>query len=378
MSDGAAPPPNRFWRPELDGLRFVAFLAVFVSHALPASAARWDALGPLAPLAATAVKAGAWGVDLFFLLSAYLITELLRREWDATGTIALGRFWARRCLRIWPLYYAFLALHLLVLPHLGFAALPKDHAVAYLLFGGNWATVWWGAPGTVSGHLWSVSIEEQFYLAWPLLLLAPGRRRWTWLLAAAGVAAVATRILLGSRGAGHLAFWNNTFVRLDPIVMGAALSLVLGGRTPAWTTARRLALGGVCMLVLASMGLVLPAIERIPTWVTQVRYPAVALLCAGLLVSLLGVEDGPLRRVFASRSAVYLGRISYGLYVFHILGIEMAQHLVGNRGRVGPFAAWQAVGLLLTVAMAALSYRFLEEPFLRLKERFAVVKSRAP
>src|SRR3989442_76632 len=103
-------PPARFYMPSLDGLRFFAFLAVFVAHAAPKRLRAVPWLGPVGPLADAVVPAGLFGVDLFFVLSAYLITGLLMREAESRGRISVGAFYVRRALRIWPLYYVAIAL----------------------------------------------------------------------------------------------------------------------------------------------------------------------------------------------------------------------------------------------------------------------------
>ena len=112
---------DRFYHPELDALRFVAFLAVFIHHALPRDASLYIANG-LSPAVTqwllTAKEAGAFGLDLFFALSAYLITELLLREHAQRGSFSIPAFYVRRALRIWPLYFTFLALTVLVIPTL--------------------------------------------------------------------------------------------------------------------------------------------------------------------------------------------------------------------------------------------------------------------
>ena len=139
-----------FYHPELDVLRFVAFLGVFMHHALPRDASSYIAAGfpPIATEWILAAKgAGAFGVDLFFALSAYLITELLLREAAKQGTFSISAFYVRRALRIWPLYFTFLALTVLVIPTL----LPQErfgpiYIFSFALFLGNWVCAAYGLP----------------------------------------------------------------------------------------------------------------------------------------------------------------------------------------------------------------------------------------
>lgn len=361
-----------FYHPELDALRFLAFLAVFVHHALPNDLALYTGSG--VPEAAarwllTAKGAGAYGVDLFFTLSAYLITELLVREHLSRGRINVWAFYARRALRIWPLYFTALAAAVLLAPRV----LPAEefgpvYVVSFALFAGNWACAWWGLPFSVANPLWSVSIEEQFYLAWPLLLLCCGVGRIRHLALAMLAVACGARIILAATGTEHPGVWCNTFARLDPIACGALLAVGLRGGAPALGAAARLALcgGGLAVWLLVTKYLQ----QDGPT--SLVTYPAVAAGSLMLLVAALRPEAPLLRRAPLS-CLVYLGRISYGLYVFHLFALAfMAQQLtLPLVGVPLNFEQRVACAFVLTVLLAAASYRWLEGPFLRLKGRFS-------
>ncbi len=213
-----------YYRPELDVLRFFAFLLVYVHHALQ-YASPYGVFDPgSAKVVASLIAAGGLGVDLFFVLSAFLITKLLLIEQRTTGAIHVPSFLARRALRIWPLYFAFLLASMYLIPHL----LPREHLgrhfVWFLLFVGNWACALFGYPQSVAAPLWSVSIEEQFYLVWPLLLVALGTRRIAVAACVLLVVAFCTRLLLWAHGAVHPAVWANTLARLDPIAVGILLA----------------------------------------------------------------------------------------------------------------------------------------------------------
>lgn len=246
---------TRFYLPALDGLRFVAFLAVFVAHAGPKGLSRVSWLGPLGPALDVVTSAGLFGVDLFFVLSAYLITGLLLREAEARGQINIGAFYLRRALRIWPLYYVALALTVFVVPHLITDDFPFAHAIAFALFAGNWSTVVLGGPDSVAAPLWSVSVEEQFYLVWPLFLLIFGVRRIPQIAFGALTVAFATRAALLLAGGSH-DFWNNTFTRLDPIALGALVAVATRRRLPALASLARgtLAAGGALLWIAMAYG----------------------------------------------------------------------------------------------------------------------------
>ena len=318
-----------------------------------------------------------YGLPLFFFLSAFLITELLVREKMKTGTVKISDFYVRRGLRIWPLYFLGIIIGVAVAIAAKFSGTSGDYGtprmlVMYLALSGNWyfargATAWSNNPVT---PLWSISVEEQFYLFWPAVIrFAPDRA----LFGACGVMAalaIGAEIFLGSIHAADAVIWTNSFVQFEMFAAGAALALLLGGRTPRFRTKTRLALGAVSvsMWFVSAYWFQDKYLGPAPSGPSVViGYLFIASGCVTVMLSVLGIKRNipPL--------LIYLGRISFGLYVFHLLAIQVVIFaLSGGYGHIGGVAA----SLLLTIIMAALSYRFLETPFLRLKERFAVVASR--
>lgn len=355
-------PGVRFYHPELDVLRFIAFLQVFAIHALPHDPAVLVRHGLPAIVAvplARAIQSGGFGVDLFFCLSSYLITALLLREHAATGSIDLKSFYIRRSLRIWPLYFAAVIALLVIAP--AFALSPTSPGVValYACFLGNWVTAF-GGLATAASHLWSVSVEEQFYLAWPLVLLLAGVRRIP--LVAVGmliVAGCARAVAIGLEASPDMR-WTNTLLRMEPIAVGALIAVwrhQVG--VPRWSSRARAVIGGVALLVPA---LCLMMFRLNSAW-DLVIYPVVALADGALLLALLRPTAGAL---LANPALVHLGKISYGLYVFHAPMLFLLP---------APFSA-PLPALLATIAAAWLSYDGYERHFLRLKEKFARVPSR--
>ena len=373
MAAGSVAEKRRsFYRPELDVLRFGAFLLVFIHHGFPLTAAEytgWGVPAPLAALLAAGARAGALGVDLFFALSAYLITELLLREQRARGSFQIRAFYIRRILRIWPLYFSAL---LVLLPLLYLALpgdkMPRNFLLAFLFFGGNWACAWWNLYPTSLALLWSVSIEEQFYIVWPWLMRLFGPRLQ---LCAWGMLAVATitrAFLIATRTdltGMDVRIWTNTLARLDPIAGGALLAVLLQGEIPKHRVRSRalwIASGGIALWIAGSM-------LKDPGWIWLVTYPLAAGGCVAILYGAFTPDGGR-----APGILTYLGKISYGLYVFHVAAIRLVQTITGP-SLSGPMVLLLA--LALTVAAAALSYRYLESPFLRLKNRFERIETRA-
>jgi peptidoglycan/LPS O-acetylase OafA/YrhL len=375
-SAAAAPArAERFYRPELDALRFFAFLGVFIFHAAPRTMDFYNAAGYphwLSSLLISIFGAGAYGVDLFFALSAYLITSLLLRERVATGALDLRGFYLRRILRIWPLYLAFVAFAAIFAALFPGQHLPMRYVVGYTLLAGNWIYAVYGLPASFATPLWTVSIEEQFYLAWPLALRKATVR--TMAIIAVGILVVANgwRVWLAVTAAPVERIEYNTFTRLDPIAFGILIAL-FGHKLPSFTRLQRVALlcGGVVAWVAVFAFTVTGQALTVTTWRMALGHPFTALASAAVLLSVLGSQNQLLR----NPTLLYLGKISYGLYVLHEFAHFCAIRLVHAST---PFmvVAQSIVGLTLTILLAAASYRWLESPFLRLKERFAHVQSR--
>jgi peptidoglycan/LPS O-acetylase OafA/YrhL len=364
-------PEGRFYRPELDALRFFAFFSVFLAHALqPSPAQKFENI---------VRGAGSFGLSLFFLLSAFLITELLLRERSRTGTVHLRAFYARRILRIWPLYFAIVGfgyLFGLVRPDApwGFSRL-----VAYFLLLGNFYTGRHGQAQNQAGAMWSISIEEQFYLLWPSIV-----KRGTRLLLFVSSLLVPLAyfwifVLLRTHTTLEPGIWTNSIVEFQFFGLGALIALALRGKPPKLHGGIRLAmfLAGVALWLLASGYFDVFSSQEIPVWRVMMGYASVALGCGLQCLGILGARPKWFPGVL-----VYLGKISYGLYAFHLLGLRMAYALAVHMHRL-PYLASALmdlripVALGITVLVAMLSYQFFETPFLRIKERFTLVKSRA-
>lgn len=366
-----------FYLPELDILRFFAFFLVFIHHALPEqpefyqeklkvsfAAAKWFS---------SIVVAGGFGVDLFFALSAFLITELLVREYEKRGKINFWAFYVRRGLRIYPLYYTFILLTIFVFPYFFQDALNYPHNVGFLVFAANWTCAFLNYPKSVAAPLWSVSIEEQFYFACPILFRLVGIKRIYHLAVGLIILAVCTRIFLIYSDSPSYSIWFNTFARLDPIAGGILLAILLRNgvikKIRKWQTRVLICLTGIALSLVATRYGFLD--ER----GIVVVYFIIALSSVLIIWSVIHPQKIDENRY---RFLTYLGRISYGLYVFHLLGLIIAENSAVYFGKTGfSYVLWRfAGGLLLTVALSVLSYTFLETPFLKLKKKFTYIQTR--
>lgn len=338
--------------PALDGLRALAVAAVLVFHALPAS-----------------LPGGFWGVDLFFVLSGFLIVRLLLDEQAGQGRIALLRFALRRLLRLGPALLLMLVGHSLLVvagrPEAG-PRLPAEWGWA-LSYSGNWARAFGLQPGPELGHLWSLAVEEQFYLLGPPLLIlglhaaGSGRglagdaaRRLTVAALALALAVAAWRVALQAAGAPVERLYNGLDTRADALLLGAAWALAQRG-WPALAGWRPPAL----LVALAGLGWV--AALRGSAWdhpgVYRLGMPAMA------LASLVGIQAalaGGLGSAWLAHPAlVQIGRWSYGLYLWHFPWLLFAL----DQGAQG--TALLGAVALPAIACAALSFHAVEQPILR-------------
>jgi peptidoglycan/LPS O-acetylase OafA/YrhL len=295
-------------------------------------------------------KLGDVGVDIFFVLSGFLITTLLCRERDRTGRVSVRDFYIRRAFRILPAFFAYL-LFVALLSAGGFVRTTPGDWVAALTYTMNFRE----NPAWELGHIWSLSIEEHFYLAWPLLFLTLPRRIAIVALVGAMVMAPALRatiLLLWPAWSQTTELW--TFTRLDPIAAGCLLALL--ARDPA--TGRRLdAIGRRWPLALALLaaGLVAGGVStKVGTGIT----PSITAVTLAVLVW-AAARSAP--RWLSVRVLVVVGVGSYSLYLWQEVFLNpRASHW------------WTAFpqNLLLSGLAALASYRLVERPFLAIKDRF--------
>ncbi|HVN94246.1 MAG TPA: acyltransferase [Terriglobales bacterium] len=365
------PRTEQFYRPELDGLRFFAFLAVFWFH-FPSDPAffysHYHIPVWLGQLLMYSPSAGQHGVDLFFALSAYLITELLMREKDERGSLDVRSFYIRRILRIWPLYYltiiVFEVVSLLIPSH----PFPFPYFLAFSLLAGNWGVIVFH-KAFIFATLWSVSIEEQFYLLWPPVVARLTRRGIAGAAVLMIVVANLTRVVMLLAHCKETAVYFSTLVRLDEIAGGILLAVLLRHRVPNLRNWIRMILLGAAILCVVITGYLKTIHPQAIKADILVSYSASAACCTLIVYSVLGMR-------LKSKSLRYLGKISYGLYVFHIACIQLVDKYFKMDPRLIHALLKPIFSLGLTILVSALSYRFIESPFLKLKRHFTYVQSR--
>ena len=374
---------ERFYRPELDALRFLAFLFVFCFHLMD-----YVTIDPkIHPLVNLFCTAGAFGVPVFFLLSSFLIVELLLRERRQTGDIHIKSFYLRRILRIWPLYFA-VFYGLVILGHFLPDIAPKSHNawIAFSFFAGNWYIMRYGWIAGPVDPLWSVAVEEQFYIAAPLLARFGGRK----LLIAVSLSLLIISYVMSVFYArlvytGESGQWVNSWFQFQFFAAGALLAIFMKGRIPAWPAIVR-ALVFLLALACWLFAVYVPGVKSYDAHTAVIgAIGGWLLVLVGSILFFLAVFGASQRYVPAF--FIYLGRISFGLYMFHSLVFQLVFITFGARLHqlinyvALPPIAMPIIGILLTLAvtilLAILSYRFFERPFLKLKNRFTFVQSRA-
>ena len=336
--------------PQLDAIRGAA-IALVIMH---------NTSNKYPSLHLQALFSNGWmGVDLFFVLSGLLITGILV---DTKGSESyLRNFYARRCLRIWPLYYSLIVFMFVAVPLLR----PADARVVF-----ERSSPWWAYPLFLQNFLiptptmatgplavtWSLAIEEQFYLVWPLVVRCCSDAQLRRIaIAVIGLSPV-LRLYLSLH---HVDIYAIVFCRLDGLMAGALLALAV--RSPDFLPSRFIKRAWICLLTAAPLAFLTEAFDA--RWIA---FSFTAVASASCVYLALFSPNKWLQTVLTNKALVYTGTISYGLYLIHKIPLDVAQALHVDHHPL----LLLPISLLAGYAMAALSWNLLEKPFLDLKRFF--------
>ncbi len=365
---------QRFYHPELDGLRFIAFLLVFI-HNVPIITSNH--------LLNTLHEYGWIGVDLFFCLSGFLITKLLIIESQKFNEINIRNFYVRRILRIWPLYFLYTAIAIYyILQIVGWDTTLFKHISGIATFTYNFVylTLTYKTYAVLF-HLWTISYEEQFYAIIPLILRASKniskRNAWVYLITIIILGNCIRAFLIYFR-VSHPVIYMLPFTHFEAMLGGIAIGFGLFDSFSSKTKGWILLLFG---LISNAIVFFLPNTYEIG-WSLMLTYPLVGIGMTLIILSILRNENNSITKILRNKILVYLGKISFGLYTFHLLCISITDQFIRNILGVGlenqTTMNWFLIfaGLITTIVISIASYILFETPFLKLRERFSSIKSR--
>jgi peptidoglycan/LPS O-acetylase OafA/YrhL len=341
--------------PELDGLRGIAIIVVLIHH-------------QLTPFS---LKGGFLGVDLFFVLSGFLITGLLLSEFEHTGSISIGKFYMRRVLRLGPALAVYLIACVIVAYHAQQISVQRQlKLIAYaLLYSTNWRMAFnWDPVLDPTAIIWSLSIEEQFYLVWPLLLFACLALRLRRKFIAVGLVGVITAICLHrnallAEGSNLTRLYYGTDTRADALLVGCLTALV-----PFQRISRSWLVSAVAMISAGLFLYLTMVVKFMDEWLYRGGFTLIAVLAGLVIVVAATAPPRPLSIALRWFPLRWFGKISYGLYLWHWLVIQTTT--LYYFGSLEPWAK-----LALAVGISAASYYLIEVRFNKLKTRFSSRRS---
>ena len=359
---------QRIYFPELDGLRFFAFLLVFVHH---------NSLFSGTPYLSILHTNGWLGVDLFFSLSAFLFTKLLIAEYDKTRTISFKKFYARRIFRIWPIYFLFIGFSVAL--YLFFnGAISKNIGMrifGLFAFSDNiMAAIYGYNPLPYVAHLWTIAYEEQFYVFIPIIIFLLVRSSFkTRVISLISVFILFNiiRLILIVNNVPHPAIWVLPITHFESIILGIVIGF--GGFGFLLKRLKPLMIGVIGILFFVLLCL-LPNIDKISYWLIA-SYSFVGISTSMVLFSVSNSKY--LKTIFSKEIFVFLGKRSYGLYLYHFLGNAVASLMISRVSGIpsNSFASF-IYSLSFTIIVSIISYKIVETPFLKLKKKFEVIISR--
>jgi peptidoglycan/LPS O-acetylase OafA/YrhL len=386
MKQGAASAKAKIFFPNLDGLRFVSFFVVFLYHSLLSILSYLkDASPRVYSVVEFLFRHGNLGVNFFFVLSGFLITYLLIKEKEFTGRIHVPNFYVRRILRIWPLYYL-----CVIVGFIGFGLLKKmtgepimenANPWYYIFFGANYDIMhtWPEKPDALLlSVLWSVAVEEQFYLTWPLVLSIVPLKKFRYVFPAIMVFSLVFRSFYSGAGDHDFAVrYFHTFSVIGDMALGGLFAYLVSYENKFKSFITNMSRPAIIMIYVLTLVFTL--------FKDNIFVPGVAVVFERLIIaSLFGLII--LEQNYAKNSFYKMGRLktisslgvfTYGLYCLHFMGLYFAIKVMNSlqlNGSLNSVAfSMILLALLLSIGISLMSYHFYEKWFLRLKDKFAFI-----
>lgn len=322
---------------------------------------------------------GALGINLLHVMSGFLITLLLLQEEKSHGTFSVTKYYLRRTLRIWPLYLLIITISFFVIPpimnFLGSDYHETANPLAYYFFWGNFSIIENGFPySPVLAVLWSVSVEEQFYIGWPWLIRLFKKNRWVLLLIVIIISTL-FRIYFWQDGK-HLFF--NTLCIMSDFAIGAGIAFIAVSEPPFFLRLKKLSRSLIMVIyIIIALALIFyhPLFDAPLALISERFILGVAF---GWIIFEQAYCENRAFNLYRIPGFTWLGKRTFGLYCFHEAGIIASIKILTAAGFIqsttGYALAMPLMAFMITVTFAALSYRYFEKPFLELKEKFEVVK----
>lgn len=351
----------------LDALRFLAFIAIFLTHGVYSENA--EVKSSILYKTIDLITLPSWlGVPFFYCLSGFLITYLLLVEQEKHKAFNIKKFYMRRILRIWPLYYAVVFFGFFVFPFIRNLFIQEPYSETatlwkYLLFLSNFDQNQNGLPyGAGLGVTWSLSVEEQFYLVWPLLLLVVPKIRYKLISL---ILFVTAHILLATQFVNY----HNTLGSMADLSIGTLLAVICFEKDAAFDYLKKLRARYITLIYF--LGLI-----HLYCFEFGYGYHFITSLFMAFVIFEQSFSENSIVKLGKFKTISKLGTYTYGFYLLHTIANFIVHNIlrkIGFNTLIKDLVAFPILSLLLTFVLGYLSYRWLEMPFLALKRRYSTI-----
>lgn len=377
---------TKLFFPNLDGLRFISFFVVFLYHCYMSFFAYVKESSPgFYSTIKFLFSHGNLGVNFFFVLSGFLITFLLIREKEIKGRIHVGNFYVRRILRIWPLYYMCILISFAIFPWIknatGEPYLEPANPVYYLLFAANFDFMhtWPVMPNALMlSVLWSVAVEEQFYLTWPLILALVPLNKYKYVFPAIMLGSLVFRSFYTSSDESiHAVRYFHTFSVIGDMALGGLFAYLCSYENRFRRFVVNMKKPFIVFIYVGSILVFLFKHVLFPCGIPIIFERLVIGFFFGMIILEQNYSEHSFFKMSRFKTMSKLGVYTYGLYCLHLMGMYLVSKASGviqvNQESVFVAIVSVLIALLLSIGISLASYHLFEKWFLKLKDRFAVI-----